>query len=195
MTSLSTQHPAYRYALQDWRLCRDAYYGERKIKERDGGQYYLPPTSGMMLDGMVPCSFPLRETHVPKLSKGYFAYRSYLLRACFPDFMSDGVESNIGLLWNNPPEIKLPASMEYLRERATPDGMSLNDFLMTMHEQVLSVGRCGVLGDMPQETRSAEPFYLTLYRAEDIINWDESQKTKKMNLVVLDESYDRRSSD
>lgn len=48
--AVSSVHPLYSEHIEDWIQLRDAAKGERAVKEK--GQTYLPPTSGMILDGL-----------------------------------------------------------------------------------------------------------------------------------------------
>ena len=47
---LESVHPLYAEHQPDWEQLRDAAKGERAVKAK--GQKYLPPTSGMILDGL-----------------------------------------------------------------------------------------------------------------------------------------------
>jgi hypothetical protein len=50
IAALSTKNPYFIQRELDWVMMRDAYGGERYIKEK--GQEYLPATSSMIQDGM-----------------------------------------------------------------------------------------------------------------------------------------------
>lgn len=185
--ALSSKHPLYSTFLPEWELCRDAYRGERHVKDK--GALYLPPTSGMILDNV----------HVVG-SAGYHAYQAYKTRAVFHDFMARAIEWSIGLLWSKPPEIELPTQLEDLLERATPNGESLEQLLRRINIEQLVLGRLGLLADMPLVPDPAKPLpYLAVYPAETIINWDAGRIGERndpgLDLVVLDESEDVRQSD
>jgi hypothetical protein len=165
---------------------RDVYRGERVVKQQD--ILYLPPTNGMTMDGM--------GTNQP----GRVAYDSYKMRAVFHDFVKDAVHSMIGKMHVKPPVIKLPKSMERLRERATINGENLENLLRRINEHQLVAGRVGILADIPvnPEPDSDLP-YIALYKAEDIINWDdgsiEQLTLPRLNLVILNESEYERTAD
>jgi hypothetical protein len=160
--SVSTQHPDYIRMKDDWRLCRDAFKGETKVKSR--GVTYLPKPSGFLAQG----------------DNGEAAYNAYKLRAQFPEIMAPTVRGLVGTIHGADWEIELPETMQYLFERATPDGQTLEVFARRITAQILMSGRFGVLADIPID---GELPYLASYCAETIINWDEDS-----SLFVLDES-------
>lgn len=183
---VNSEHPDYAQFKPDWVLLRDCYAGERAVKDK--GREYLPATPGMVMDGMLRSTDP-----------GLVAYEAYKMRAQFPDYMQVGVETLVGILNAKPTEIKLPAGMEYLRERATTKGEKLESLLRRMHEQQCTTGRLGLLADMDKVPDLVDPKpYLALYTAETIINWDDGEDgegNNKLNLVVLDESSNVRQQD
>lgn len=177
--SLKTKHPAVIELADDWRTCADALAGARAIK--DAGERYLPPTANMRFDGYPTANTP-----------GMEAYLAYKARAKWPGFFSDAVRRGIGMLHQKPPVINLPAGMEYLRERATPRGESLEQLLRRINRQQLAFGRLGVLADMPVNAERGREFYLALYQGDRITNWHEGgtepDEPRELQLVVLDET-------
>jgi len=184
--AIDTKHPLYSEFIGDWQMMRDTYRGERRVK--DNGRVYLPPTSGMLLDGMEPAQ------------PGWNAYQAYLRRAVFHDFVADAVEGAIGLMHHKAPIIELPPQLEPLREVATVTGETLEQLLRRINEQQLVFGRCGLLLDLPVEPDPANPLpYIAMYQAENIINWDDGARgimtLPQLNLVVLNESEFERQMD
>ena len=178
--ALQSRHPQYLTAAPKWLQMRDCYEGEAKIKEK--GTTYLPPTGGMILDGMDSIN-----------DVGYKNYEAYKKRAVFPDYIREGVEALIGLLHQKDAVIKLPKKMEYLRDNATIDGESLLLLLRKMNEEQLVTGRLGLLCDMPVTPKDplAPEFFISMYVAETITNWDDGiglPGLNELNMVVLDES-------
>jgi hypothetical protein len=161
----------------------DTYAGQRRIKEK--GETYLPPTSGMVHDGM--------ENEQP----GKKAYDAYRLRAVFHDFVREAVENLLGMMHHKPPEeISLPPGMEPLRERLSARGESLMQLLHRINMNQLLKGRLGLLVDLPAVPSPSSRPYIALYEAESIINWDDGQREELteqvLNLVVLNESENVR---
>lgn len=183
---INAKHPLYTEFHEDWETMRDLYKGERIVKDK--GTVYLPATGGMTLDGL--------KVGQP----GYDAYIAYKIRAVFHDYVREGVEALIGLLFQKPPVIELPSAMEPMRERATSGGENLEILLRRINEQQLVTGRLGLLADLPKETApGVVPLpYIALYVAESIINWDDASYNDgvdALNLVVLDETALKRDNE
>lgn len=184
---VSGRHPDYGLYIEQWQKLRDAWEGEDKVKKE--GQKYLPSTSGMRADGMA------RSTQ-----SGYQQYNAYRMRALFPDLVDDATSAMLGVMHHKPPVISLPESMEPLRERATVKNESLEMLLKRINEEQLITGRCGLLADMPLSPTATSPRgelpYLSMYIAEDMINWDDGRRDgieiQNLNMVVLAEGeYER----
>lgn len=180
--SLKAHHPSYAGFSLKWTVMRDAYAGQDQIKAK--GEAYLPPTSGMVIDGMAANQVGRKN------------YEAYLARAVFPDYVTEGVEALIGLLHQKEAQILLPASMEYLREKATSDGESLSMLLRKINEEQLVPGRLGLLVDLPIAPDPAKPQpFISVYAAECPTNWDDSSDKEginKLEMVVLDETTNVR---
>lgn len=210
--SLESVHPLYAEHKPDWEQLRDAAKGERAVKAK--GQVYLPPTSGMLLDGLNgPTGSP---TYNPAggngggtggsavsayggKNLGQAAYEAYKLRAVFPEYVKDALEYFMGALHNKSPVIELPEEMEPMRMNATPLGEPLEILLQRINFEQLTTGRVGILLDLPREPDPAKPLpFIALYIAEAIRNWDDnndmSNQRDALNLVVLDESGLKRDS-
>ena len=99
-----TRHPNYSDVKPDWDLMRDAYKGQRAEKNKT--IEYLPFTDAQILDG---------AGSPQALSVGSKAYASYILRARFPNFVKEAIEMAIGMMFSQPPEIKLPDAMKDIR--------------------------------------------------------------------------------
>lgn len=184
--AIDSKQPLYSEFEPDWELMRDTRRGQRHIK--DQGVKYLPPTPGQVLDGMESKQIGLAN------------YQAYKLRAQFPDFVQEAVRGLLGVMNNKPATIELPTAMEDMRESVTPDMESLQDLLMRMNEEQLTTGRLGLMLDVPTGAPAGVLPYVVLYTAEDVINWDSGNigndnVTRSLNLVVLDETDQRRVDD
>lgn len=221
--ALNSVHPQYAEHKPDWDQLRDAAKGERAVKAK--GQVYLPPTSGMILDGL---NGPVNAaTYNPAggngggttgsatsnafggKNLGQVAYDAYKLRAVFPEYVKDALEYFMGSLHNKSPVIELPDEMEPLRLSATPLGEPLEILLQRINLEQLTTGRVGILLDLPKNPDPANPLpFIALYVAESIINWDDQtddgededatavgHQRETLNLVVLDESGIKRDTD
>lgn len=183
--ALNSPHPYYDAFREEWMLMRHCYAGERVVKKE--GVRYLPPTPGQLIDGMGPGQTGLEN------------YNAYKMRAVFHDYVTDAVEAYMGMLHQNPAVFTLPKKMESLKERATINGESLQTLLRRMNEQQLLTGRLGLLADLPFVPDPSNPMpYLTMYVAESIINWDDSNDDEGknvLNVVILNETSFERQED
>ena len=171
--NISTHHPLYDEFIVSWQTMRDAIDGEDRVKEK--GEIYLPMKSGMKA--------------ISDTTKQLLAYSNYRMRAEFPELVSPTIRGSVGLAHDQPATITLPPGMEYLRERASTDGLTLDALHKRITTELLSTGRYGLL---PTPTASGQ-FRIATYTAETIINWDDTDD--QVNFLVLDESGDVRNPD
>nr|DAS95238.1 MAG TPA: portal [Caudoviricetes sp.] len=177
--AVNAKHPEYSKNLTKWQLMRDALAGE-----------------------------VAKEKYVPKLSdQEAEEYSAYVGRAEFYNATARTQVALTGLLFAKPPKVELPEALKTIGENISLDDDSLEALAKNIADECLSVGRCGVLVDLPSVEKSdyskleAERLnlraYATLYKAENIINW----KTTKINgsnvtsLVVLAETYAEPTQD
>ena len=177
--AVNAKHPEYSKNLTKWQLMRDALAGE-----------------------------VAKEKYVPKLSdQEEDEYSAYVGRAEFYNATARTQVALTGLLFAKPPKIELPEALKTIAENISLDDDTLEALAKNIADECLSVGRCGVLVDLPSVEKAdyskleAERLnlraYATLYKAENIINW----KTTKINgsnvtsLVVLAETYAEPTQD
>lgn len=182
--AIDAKHPRYVKREKDWVQLEDTLAGERAVKDK--GREYLPPTSGMLLDGMEPNQL------------GYQAYQAYLMRAVFHDILKDAVDGMVGIMHRQPAQIELPDRMKPLLENATNEGETMQQLLMRINRAQLEYGRIGLLLEVPDGLAAGDvlPYFVT-YSAARIINWDtgiRKQGRRELELVVLDESEYKRVS-
>lgn len=163
---ITARHPDYVRLSPTWQLMRDASEGEAAIKSQ--GERYLPMKSGIKA---------IRDARRQRT-----AYDNYKFRAEFPDIVAPTIRGSAGLVHKKESVIELPTALENLRDRATPDGLTLDELHNRVTEELLRVGRYGL---MPGILDSGE-MYLARYRAESIVNWDDQEGTPVY--AVLDES-------
>lgn len=176
--NLSSLHPSFIGRRSDWTLCRDAYEGERQVKGR--GQEYLPPTDGMIRQGMQANQ------------KGLQRYESYKKRAYFPDIVELAVNAMVGLMHIKAPSFSLPSSMEPLLKEATAEHEPLSTLLRRINMEQILVGRYGLLPDLSSvPTTAAVLPFIASYQTEKILNWDDGRTeggAQNLLMVSLDES-------
>lgn len=167
---ITVHHPLYDEFFPAWKLMRDAFDGEDKIKAAK--ELYLPMKSGTKA--------------ITDITKRDEAYNAYQKRAEFPELVSPTVRGSVGIMLKTAAKIELPASMEPLREKATQDGLTLDALHRRIAVELMTMGRYGL---MPGIGEDGTP-YLAGYITESIINWD---ATKGVNdYLVLDESMQVR---
>jgi hypothetical protein len=172
---VNTEHHEYKENKKLWRKCKHAVAGQHEIHER--GEMYLPKLSG----------------------QNDAEYRAYVKRALYYNATGRTLDGLTGMLFLKPPKVEYPAAMQGIIDDVTMTGLSLHQFSEMVTDDIVTVGRCGVLVDFPPITNAstmaemtqlgARP-YATKYDADCIINW----KTKRVNnvqmlsMVVLKES-------
>lgn len=176
---LSAKHPQWTKQSKRWSLMQVSYEGEDCVKE--AGVDYLPPTSGMIADGLKTGQ------------DGQKRYEAYLARAVYPDLVSDAVEAMIGVMHRKPPVIEVPAGMKTMIEALSNEGETAELFLRRINEGQLTTGRLGLLLDMPEgQTLDAPRLYVAMYAAHTVGNWDKGRRDKEgiyqTQMVVLDET-------
>jgi hypothetical protein len=102
------------------------------------------------------------------------------------------------MIFLKPEVITAPAAMDNIISDVTMGGLSLHQFAEIVSEEVITIGRCGVLVDYPPivnavtlaqaQAQGARP-YATMYDAESIINWKTGRinNVEQLTLVVLEE--------
>ncbi|AEP08899.1 DUF4055 domain-containing protein [Micavibrio aeruginosavorus] len=176
-------HPEYDEYAPVWRKCRDVVGGQRKVHA--GGENYLPKLDGQSKE----------------------AYNAYKLRAVFYNATGRTVDGYTGLIFRKAPVVDLPASVkDAWTSNINLAGMSLEGFVRGLTEDVITVGRAGILVDYPPSPNLASGAaltlhdmsrleirpYMTAYKAESILNWKMARigNVTKLSRVALEEIYE-----
>lgn len=147
MPKVDTKHPEYARRLPQWAKCRDVAEGEDVVKQR--GAQYLP-----RLDGMDNNDFT-----------------AYTNRASFYAATSRTIAGLSGAILRKEPELAgWPEKEQFKLETVGLQGESFRAVMAETVEEVLRVGRLGILVDAPAEGEGEEP-YVVSYKAEHIVNW------------------------
>jgi len=161
--SVDSTNPQYKYYKDSWKGLRDCSEGQKAIHASK--TKYLPKLGGQNDE----------------------EYLSYLKRSLFYNATSRTIDGLSGLIFRKSPQLDIPKSIEPYKENISLNGLSLHGFCEEIVEDVLTVGRAGILIDYPNtinenisvaeaEAVNIRPFF-SHYKAENIINW----KTKKIN--------------
>lgn len=138
-------HPQYFHYLPDYQKIRDCFNGERAIKAQNVN--YLPKLKAQSEED----------------------YLNYLLRALFFPVTGKTVTTMVGLATVKPPKIVSDDSMaSYFQD--SESGKQFTEFYVTTFQEVVLMGRYGVLIDAPAQS-AGQPI-LCPYIAENIVNWD-----------------------
>lgn len=158
---INSIHPEYTANFVRWTRSRDTYEGSDTVKAK--GKMYLPALSG--------------QTTVE--------YNSYRDRALYYGATARTLAGLVGSVLRRPPLIKVPEGMENLLEDVTNTGVSINQFMKIMLQEVLLTGRYSVLVDRAED--GGRP-YLVGYQTESFVNWWDN--TKVLLETVLEPAED-----
>lgn len=139
-------HPEVQYWMPEWEKIRDSFVGTRQIKDK--GVEYLPKLDGMTDD----------------------EYKTYKRNAVFFNMVARTVTGLTGTLFRRAPVVEnLPSDIS--TDSLSKDGEDLFIFAKSLAQEIVTVGRHGVLVDMAPDAERPEP-YLCGYIAENILDWE-----------------------
>ncbi|MCF0055523.1 DUF4055 domain-containing protein [Dyadobacter sp. CY356] len=167
------KHSEYKEFEPVWKLCRDASTGQRAIHK--GGVAYLPKLED--------------QTTIQ--------YEAYKRRALFYNATGRTVEGMKGLVFRKKPVLVVPKAMEPWLEDVTMTGISFIGVAKKNTEEVIKVGRYGLLVDYPQSPNIDQGIKLTIndaalldirpyiapYTTECILNWRNARVGSKTVLM------------
>lgn len=166
--SVTSRHPEYTADRKaEWDLMRRSYDGESAIKAR--AELYLPKPDGWKA-----------------LTTGDAMYAAYMARARFPEIVSNTIRGMVGIVHGQDWQYEIPG-IEFIEEKATKDGLTLDMFQRRITTELLTTGRYSVLAEAP--VGGGDP-YLAGYAAESLVNWD---NTPGEEFYVLEELENRRN--
>lgn len=155
----------YEKRISQWRKVRDVLEGEERIKERS--TVYLPKPRGQKAPD----------------------YRAFKERASFYAVTDRTLRGLTGLVFRTDPVLNLPSRLKPLRDALTAEGFSAEEAIREGTREILSLGRYGILVDMPTQAGISNIPMLATYKAEDIIDWSERtiNSVRKVTRVVVRE--------
>lgn len=168
-------HDEVKYWWDEWRLIRDSCEGERVIK--DAGATYLPCLEGMEGD----------------------EYEAYKSRAVFYSFTAKTASAMTGAIFRRAAQMEgLDERLERTLKSFSKSNQSFTGVSMEVAQEVMKVGRVGLLLDLPATPMTEPRPYCVMYTTENILDWDYSEIDGRMVLtrVVLREiEVERKSLD
>lgn len=174
--AVDDKHPDYTAMYPTWEKCRDTSTGLRALRAK--GSKYLPLLGG----------------HKDDNDKDYIAYKE---RGQYFNAVSRTKSTMKGHIFRKQPKIELPAVIDDFKSDIDLKGTSLEGFIKKVTDDVIEVGRVGILVEYP-ERENLDPItvdearsqglrpYLTSYTAENIINW---RLERVNNSLVLVDCY------
>lgn len=172
--SVASVHSDFTRRTIQWARIRDALEGQDEIKEN--GEAYLKKPDGMT-------------------QANYDAYKD---RAQFFPVAERTLRGMSGMVFRHAAQFELPARLEPLREAATTDGHSLEVMAEQIVNEVLSIGRYGLLVDFPSGNTTATSIpYIATYTAENITDWKVQfiDGLRTLTRVVLKDDFDGDDED
>lgn len=172
--TVSNTHADYAKRKSQWTRIRDALEGQDQIKAN--GEAYLKRPDGMT----------------------QAAYDAYKERAQFYPVVERTLRGMSGMVFRHPIKVELPKRLEPLMDAATTDGHSIEVMAENVINEVLALGRFGILVDYPTgNTTAASIPYLATYTAENILDWRVQfiDGLRTLTRVVLRDDFDSDDSD
>ena len=185
---LSNRNIEYQKFYSRWKKIRDVLDGEDALKNNDLGLhnvYY----EGKRQNYLRPIN--------PRDTSQYNRERNqgYVNGAVFFNGSDRTLQGVIGMVYRKDPEIELPAQLDYLIDNVDGSGIGLAQQSKAVTSDVASVGRDGLLVDMPQFDGEAtladidggiRPSIVE-YKAESIIDWHERviDGVRVLDMVLL----------
>lgn len=159
---IDSYHPEYGLNVLLWELCRDCYLGEHQVKHK--ADTYLPRLSSQNDEG----------------------YKSYLKRTVYYPILSNTISGRLGQIMRKSPILKGSSRGQgWMTEKVTKDHKDIGAFVGKVLEELMKVGRVGILADFDEKTQNP---YFSIYNAESIINWLEDDGILS-EVHLVEESY------
>lgn len=178
VNKVSNQHLLFQSHLEDCIKMRTVFEGDKAIKAN--AKTYVPKNTGVSDSD----------------------YNAIIQRSVFENFTEATAKGISGLIFAKEPTISLPASLELLKDNIDMDDNTIVDLSQNIVNELMEVGRCGLLIDVPNidTTGMTKPqtdalnirAFTKLYKSETIINWryESINSVNKLTLLVLHEVYE-----
>ncbi len=167
-----SSNASYNYAASDWQKIRDCIAGERVI--HDAGEKYLPKLSSVQKEP---------------------SYKAYKDRARFFNAVARTLAGWLGAIFRKAPQVSAPAAIEALLKDIDLAGTTFEELIDEATEEVLSVGRAGVL--VEKQTGESGRAYMRMFTAEEITDWATTviNGAQVLAMVELQYGVDQLSDD
>lgn len=155
---------SYNYALPNWKKIRDCIAGERVI--HDAGESYLPKLSAIQKE---------------------LSYKAYKDRARFFNATARTLSGWAGSIFRKAPDVNAPDAITPLLKDIDLAGTSFEELIDEATEEVLSIGRAGVL--VEKQSGATGRAYMRLFDAEEITNWATTVIDGQQVLAMVELQY------
>lgn len=176
---VQTQHKNFQAYYSKWTKMRDVFAGDEQMKKNSAR--YIPPLNGQKATDD--------------------SYKEVIQREVFENYTKATGKGIAGLIFAKNPLLEPTPKVKAIQENIDLAGNNIIDLAQMVVNEVVEVGRCGLLIDMlnidtagltvaDTEKLNIRP-YVKLYQAENIINWDYQLINNKteLSLLVLQEIY------
>lgn len=192
--ALNTKDSKYNEQFELWRQVRAAIDGKYKVVSE-----LVSCLPGPQYRTMFSYSGMTKEQQAHAQQCNQFAndrVQSYWSRGRFFNATGRTHDSLDGMIWSQEPESQIPARLEYLENNANGAGSGLREVVQKITDDVISIGRYGVLVDMPQsdsrptqaQQESGEmAARFILYKAEQIVYFRVSDQSNAVDEIRLEE--------
>lgn len=205
---LASKDTKYSQQFNLWQEVRAAIAGKYAVIDivtcLPGPQYKIYPTySGMNGDQRIQAN-QCNANNTLRIN-------AYWSRGRFFNATGRTHESLGGMIWSKDPEVELASKLTYLEESADGSGSGLREVVQKITDEVISIGRYGVLVDMPAQKldddnkpirpTNAEMLLpenaprLITYKAEQIIYFRIAGNSKAVDEIRLVETRDVQKSE
>jgi hypothetical protein len=188
--------------LPSYQLVEDCVKGQEAIKLHDMSYFQYRSIEGLINDSYqkIYTRYLPQPNPSDTSTENYLRYVQYIERAVFYNVTKRTLNGFIGQIFQKDFTVELPDEIEYLEDDVTGSQIDLEQFSKICAEEVISIGRCGILVDYPttngptskqdMEEGNIRPTF-TFYKSKDIINWRtiKDGAKEKLSLIVLQETY------
>lgn len=167
--SVKDLNPLYKQFIIMWTRIRDCVAGQDAVQAK--GEVYLPRLKDQTPDD----------------------YQAYVNRATFYNASGRTISGLNGMLHRKPPQMTVPGALDDDLNDVDMQGTPFQILVKEVTNEVLEVGRVGILIDFPKMVESEQPVTIALaqslglrptiqfYPTENIINW----KTRRINNATV----------
>lgn len=161
--TLSTMDDEYLEQLSLWREVRAAINGKYKVIQLvtclPNPQYKQYPIYSTMSKEQVNQATACNKANTLRT-------QSYWARGRFFNATGRTFESLGGMIWSKQPEVELTPTAEYLEDSANSSGSDLREVAQAVTDELVSIGRYGILVDMPSQPEGEDGSTTRLTQAE-----------------------------